>query len=98
MVVPPARVYEISLQGLPGLSPMANLPPRVPTELGVLDQAILLLGNRAKNSLTDKPRKRLIELIGVYPDAATAARWKAELKQIRKEMKEEGTDAEGEAG
>jgi len=74
---------------------MATLPPRVPTDLATLDQAIMLLGNRSKNSLTDKPRKQLIELIGVYPDAPTAARWKAELRQIRKELKEEGPDVDG---
>jgi hypothetical protein len=73
---------------------MATLPPRVPTDLATLDQAIMLLGNRSKNSLTDKPRKQLIELIGVYPDAPTAARWKAELRQIRKELKEEGPEAD----
>lgn len=73
---------------------MSTLPPRVPTELAPLDQAIMLLGNRTKNALSDKPKKQLIELIGVYPDAPTAARWKAELRQIRKELKEEGPEAE----
>jgi hypothetical protein len=78
---------------------MATLPPRVPTELATLDQAITLLGNRTKNALTDKPKKQLIELIGAYPDAPTAARWKAELRQIRKELAAEGDDPEtGESG
>jgi hypothetical protein len=70
------------------------LPPRVPTELATLDQAITLLGNRTKNDLGDKPKKQLLELVGAYPDPATAARWKAELRQIRKELKEEGEDPE----
>ncbi len=77
---------------------MATLPPRVPTELATLDQAITLLGNRTKNPLTDKPKKQLIELIGAYPDAPTAARWKAELRQIRKELKAEGEDPEASGG
>lgn len=73
---------------------MATLPPRVPTELATLDQAIMLLGNRTKNALTDKPKKQLVELIGAYPDVPTAVRWKAELRQIRKELAAEGGDPE----
>jgi hypothetical protein len=72
----------------------SSLPPRVPTELALLDQAITLLGNRTKNPLTAKPKKQLVELIGAYPDVPTAARWKAELRQIRKELKAEGEDPE----
>jgi hypothetical protein len=61
------------------------LPPRVPTDLATLDQAITRLVNRTKNPRTDKPKKRLLELVGAYPDAPTAAVWKAELRPIRKE-------------
>ncbi|RYZ16886.1 MAG: hypothetical protein EOO70_03380 [Myxococcaceae bacterium] len=75
---------------------MATLPPRVPTELAQLDQAITLLGNRTKSALTEKPRKQLLELLGAYPDPATAVRWKAELRQIRKELAAEGDDPESE--
>lgn len=87
----------ISRQGREGYdseAPIADLPPRVPTELFPLDQAISLLGNRTNNALSAKPKQQLMEPIGADPDAPTAARGKAELRQIRKELKAEGEDPE----
>ncbi len=53
-----------------------SLPPTIPSNPDDLQQAICLLGNRSKTQLGKKPKKQLIELIGVYPDAATATLWK----------------------
>jgi hypothetical protein len=36
--------------------------------------------------LTDKPRAELLELVGAYPDPATATRGKTALKEIRQEL------------
>jgi hypothetical protein len=50
----------------------------------------MMLGHRTKTELNPKAKARLLDLAGAYPSAATAARWKAELKQIRKELVAEG--------
>ncbi len=65
---------------------MASLPPRVPTSLASLDRLVALLGNRSRGPLTAKPKAELEELAGVYPDPATATRWKTALKEIRREL------------
>ncbi len=63
-----------------------SLPPIIPNTYDELQQAICLLGNRSKTQLGKKPKKQLIELIGVYPDAATATLWKQTLRQKVKEL------------
>jgi len=60
-----------------------SMPPHVPESRELLNQALTLLGNRVKYELTPKSRARLSELLGGYPDAATAAVWKRELKRLR---------------
>jgi hypothetical protein len=72
-------------------SPLPSLPPRVPTTLAELDQLLMMLGHRTKTELNPKAKARLLDLAGAYPDATTAARWKAELRQIRKELLAEGS-------
>ena len=62
-----------------------ELPPRVPPELAELDALVCLLGNRTRSELGPKARRRLLELCEAYPDPATAARWKAALRQLRAE-------------
>jgi hypothetical protein len=59
--------------------------PKIPQTLADLDRAIMLLGNRTKVELKSVPRKELEQLIGDYPNLRVAARWKAELTQLRKE-------------
>ena len=73
------------------------LPPRVPTDLPALDQAITLLGNRTKDALTAPARRKLVDLVGTYPDQKTAAVWKATLKEIRRELVAEGPADESHA-
>jgi hypothetical protein len=58
---------------------------KIPQTLADLDRAIMLLGNRTKVELKSVPRKELEQLIGDYPNLRVAARWKAELTQLRKE-------------
>ena len=62
---------------------MASLPPKTPESLRELERAIILLGARAKGTLTKSRRKELIDLVGAYPDAAAAGIWKACLKPLR---------------
>jgi len=64
----------------------SSLPPRVPDELTVLDRLITLLGNRTKGPLGPEPKRELSLLCGAYPDPATAARWKTELKDLRRQL------------
>jgi hypothetical protein len=65
---------------------MKPLPPRVPPELAELDRAIMLLGVRAKGTELTAPRRReMVALLEAYPDAATAAHWKAALRVLRAE-------------
>ena len=63
-----------------------SLPPTIPSNPDDLQQAICLLGNRTRSELGQKPKKQLIELIGVYPDAITATLWKQTLRQKAKEL------------
>jgi hypothetical protein len=49
-----------------------------------LQRAILLLGNRTKSELGDKPKAELENLIGAYPTSEQAALWKQSLKQLAK--------------
>ena len=60
-----------------------ELPPKVPADLPRLDRAIVLLGARAAAELRPGRRTELEQLIGTYPDAATARRWKSGLKKRR---------------
>lgn len=62
------------------------LPPRTPTGEKELDEAICLLGNRAKNDLKIKNKKRLVELIGIYPTVHDAQSWKRRLKKLRQQL------------
>lgn len=62
-----------------------RIPPEVPTELGTLDRAIMLLGSRVKGELRHKHQVELARLLGRYPDAETAAVWKKALKELRKD-------------
>jgi hypothetical protein len=59
-----------------------NLPPKLPGTPEALQRAILLLGNRTKSQLGDKPRRELEDLIGAYPTSELAALWKQSLKQL----------------
>jgi hypothetical protein len=59
-----------------------NLPPKLPGSPETLQRAILLLGNRTKSQLGDKPRRELEDLIGAYPTSEQAALWKQSLKQL----------------
>jgi hypothetical protein len=69
---------------------MTDLPPRVPIALPELDRLIMLLGSRSQGSdLTKRVRVEIVALCGTYPDPKTAARWKAELRQVRAEMNAE---------
>ena len=63
-----------------------SLPPTIPSNPDDLQKAICLLGNRTRSELGQKPKKQLIELIGVYPDAITATLWKQTLRQKAKEL------------
>lgn len=66
-----------------------ELPPVVPGDAASLQCAIALLGNRAAGPLTKKPRRELIDLVGVYPSSEVqAARWKFALKTLAKGLKE----------
>ncbi len=60
----------------------ANLPSKLPGSPEALQRAILLLGNRTKTELGDKPRRELEDLIGAYPTSEQAALWKQTLKQL----------------
>ncbi len=60
----------------------ANLPPKLPGTPEAVQRAILLLGNRTKSQLGDKPRRELEDLIGAYPTSELAALWKQSLKQL----------------
>jgi hypothetical protein len=60
----------------------ANLPPKLPGTSEALQRAILLLGNRTKSELGDKPKAELENLIGAYPTSEQAALWKQTLKQL----------------
>ncbi len=65
-------------------------PPRVPSELPELDRLVVLLGSRARgDNLAAPRRKELVALCGAYPDPATAARWKTELRRLRAEVASE---------
>jgi len=71
-------------------------PPRIPPELAELDRAVMLLGSRAKGMDLSAPRrKELATLIGAYPDAVTAARWKAALRPLRAEVAAEADPEPG---
>lgn len=59
-----------------------NLPPKLPSTPEALQRAILLLGNRTKSQLGEKPRRELEDLIGAYPTSDQAALWKQSLKQL----------------
>jgi hypothetical protein len=59
-----------------------NLPPKLPGTSKALQRAILLLGNRTKSQLREKPRQELEDLIGAYPTSDQAALWKQNLKQL----------------
>ncbi|HET8936152.1 MAG TPA: hypothetical protein VFN67_22060 [Polyangiales bacterium] len=60
-----------------------SLPPVIPDDRPHLERAITLLGCRARAELSATTRAELIELVGRYPDAATALSWKRSLKQVR---------------
>ena len=65
-----------------------DMPPVIPGDAASLQRAITLLGNRAAGPLTKKPRKQLIELVGVYPSSEKqAAKWKFALKTLVKGLK-----------
>jgi hypothetical protein len=68
------------------------LPPRVPDDLPALDRLITLLGNRTKGPLGPGPTRELTRLAGAYPDPTTAARWKSELKDLRRQLVAEHDD------
>lgn len=70
---------------------MASLPPRIPDNVPVLDRLITLLGNRSRGPLTEKPKRELKALCGVYPDPLTATRWKTALKELRADLMAEDT-------
>lgn len=59
-----------------------NLPPKLPSTPEALQRAILLLGNRTKSQLGEKPRRELEDLIGAYPTSDQAAWWKQSLKRL----------------
>lgn len=62
-----------------------NLPPQIPGTTEGLKRAVLLLGNRTKGELTNKPKGELVELVGTYPTSEQASLWKQSLKQLVKE-------------
>jgi hypothetical protein len=61
-----------------------NFPPKIPGTSKGLKRAVLLLGNRTKGELTDKPKGELVELVGAYPTKEQASLWKQSLKQLAK--------------
>lgn len=72
-----------------------ELPPRIPEQLAELDQAVALLGNRAQQEkLKSEAAARLVALIGEYPiSKKLAARWKAALKGLARDIREMGDTA-----
>lgn len=67
------------------------LPPRIPDTLRELDDAREYLGHVSKGArLSESPRRRLVCLVGTYPDPQTAAAWKRALGALREEMLEMG--------
>jgi hypothetical protein len=66
---------------------LPEMPPKLPGTQEALQRAILLLGNRTKSHLGNKPRQELESLIGAYPSAEQAALWKQNLKQLVKGIK-----------
>jgi hypothetical protein len=64
---------------------------KIPETLAELDRAIMLLGARVKVELKSGPKGELEKLIGACPNSRVAARWKAELTQLRKERIAAGT-------
>lgn len=64
-----------------------NLPPKLPSTIETLQRAITWLGNRTKGELTDKPRRELVNLIGVYLSLEEATEWKQRLKQLVKQKR-----------
>ena len=79
-----------------------RIPPEVPTELGPLDRAIMLLGSRTKGELRAKHQQELARLLGRYPDTETAAVWKKALKELRKDefylaQRQDAEEASGDA-
>lgn len=75
-------------------SSVPDLPPKVPVELGDLLRAVQLIGalGQAGSRLREKHRRELERLLGCVPDQQQAARWKEELKEIRRELAEESDD------
>jgi hypothetical protein len=65
-----------------------SLPPKMPGNDADFERAIMLLGSRAKTELQNKARAELVELLGSYPSAGTAAEWKLVLSTFRKEGQE----------
>jgi hypothetical protein len=59
---------------------VADGPPRMP-EGPERERAITLLGNRARSELSAKARAELERLVGAYPTAEQAGRWKTGLKR-----------------
>jgi hypothetical protein len=72
---------------------MTSLPPMVPTELEGLDRLVKLLGFRAKGVRFSKSvEAELLGLCGASPTPEDAARWKRELRQIRRELVNDTSD------
>lgn len=62
-----------------------RVPPKVPVLAAELQRAIMLLGERTKHELKAMKRQEIIDLLGRYPDAQTAATWKSALKKVRQD-------------
>ena len=66
---------------------MRQIPPRVPEEIPLLNEAVMLLGDFVRTGLRHSRLQRIAALVGDVPrDAKEAAAWKTNLKGLRKEL------------
>lgn len=75
--------WEMETLMLKSDSDTNSLPPLVPGNTDKLNRALTLLGNRGNHELKKRARRELVELVGAYPDGATAMLWKTELKKLK---------------
>lgn len=77
---------------------MPDLPPIIPLDSAALQQAIMLLGNRAKHEeVSNKLRAQLTKLIGRCPQSVEQAQgYKVVLKRLAKWEAEDNTPLQGE--
>lgn len=64
------------------------LPPRVPEELPLLEEAMMLLGAyvQVAGKLRQSRLERLREVVGTLPSVEQAKAWKSGLKELRADL------------